>query len=181
MVSHSHAHTLQQDGSNRINAPIEWNAACLFTSPALPPGNSGGWRPVTWHLIIQGRWKIKLGRVDDIFLRLSYPSWLLFIFLCDPPHTHTRALGNVSIYRQSLHLVFKSVSGTMQDLKKRKTRYSLTALLPHPLSSGAKCILTHQRGKKNHFPTDRIKEGTLRKLVRSRQFNNQTCSHLRYN
>lgn len=188
-------HTLQQAGSSRINTPIEWNATCLFNSPALPLGNSGGWRPVTWHLIIQGRWEIKLGRVDNILLWLFIPvvaSFYLFSFLPTLHHPHRLAMPqSVPINIQSLHLVFESLKvaqfRTLGKEKKEKKRdeedkiFSLTALLPHPLSSGANRILTNQWGTKDHFLTAHIKARTLRKLVRSRRFNNQTCSHLRYN
>lgn len=108
--------TLQQNSSNRINTPIKWNAPCLFYRPALPPGNSGGWRPVTWHLIIQGRWEIKLGRVDNILLRLSYLSWLLFIFLPAPSTTPQ----SVTINIQSLNLVFESLKVAQFKLKEKK-------------------------------------------------------------
>lgn len=163
--------TLQQNSSNRINTPIKWNAPCLFYRPALPPGNSSGWRPVTWHLIIQGRWEIKLGRVDNILLRLSYLSWLLFIFLPAPSTTPQ----SVTINIQSLNLVFESLKVAQFKLKEKKKKrgeedkiFSLTALLPHPLSSGANRIFTNQWGRKDHFLTAHIKARTLRKLVRSR-------------
>lgn len=146
--------TLQQNSSNRINTPIKWNAPCLFYRPALPPGNSGGWRPVTWHLIIQGRWEIKLGRVDNILLRLSYLSWLLFIFLPAPSTTPQ----SVTINIQSLNLVFESLKVAQFKLKekKKKTRGGRQDFLPYCTFTSSPFIWS-----KSHFYKSVGEEGSL--------------------
>lgn len=145
-----------------------------------PLGSSVGRRRVTRHRITQGRWEIQLGSVDNILLRLSYLSWF------PPPPQRLAASHSVPINIQTFAPRLRvSISGTIQDQKKNQEEehkiFSLTALFPHPLSSGANHILTNQWGTKDHFLTAHIKERTLRKLVRSRRFNNQTFSHSRYN
>lgn len=161
---------------------------CVFNSPAGAP-----WGATVAGRRSQGIWLPrehgKLNWVENILLRCSDLSWLLPIYFpsCSPPLATSQSMPiNIQSFAPCLQV---SISGGIQPphppppkKRNKNTRFSpLMHFFPHPLSSGTNLILTNQWGTKDHFLTAHIKERTLRKLVRSRRFNNQTFSHSRYN